>query len=49
MYTRRIHADCAMCQIKTVKMEKFALNFLSSLDQSLLFLPFFAFLHFKLS
>lgn len=47
MYTRCIHADCAMCQIKTVKNEEYkvSLNFFFSLDQSS-FPPFYDFLLF---
>lgn len=39
MYTRCIHADCAMYQIKTVKNEEYkvSLNFFSSLDPSFFF------------
>lgn len=49
MYTRCIHADCAMCQIKTVKNEEYkvSLNFHFSLDQSsFLFFPFMTFYYF---
>lgn len=47
MYTRCIHADCAMCQIKTVKNEEYKVsqNFLFSLDQSS-FPPLYDFLLF---